>query len=417
MRKALLDPAVRVAVASTTVTNSRFSLPLLKWGQQCMAAVLAALFCIHAFCGTIEAEGLAPMDLGSTDLVREAAILDAVKQGELQAGAQIESFISLGPNGLPLESSRLRAAGEMSKIKVVKEWSDGKMLHVTVRGSSDPCNTGLAGKSRTYKKKVITTRFEIPNVASVSDLPNIWTGLTSDLRYRLEKTGKFVGYTTEHNLYQDQVKTHLASEANRRQIINLANEQESQFVVIGSVLNAGIQKAEWMWQDDTRQFEIEVGVYDGLTGAQVAMHRESRSAKGDVIGSQDKPFGTSAFFATAYGKAISSALDSVSNAIEGDLECLPFTAKIIRIEGKKIFFNAGTTSGVEVSDKLVVYLRDKDFPIQGVSGRKVGGVPENPLAAIQVVQVQPLFSVAELTEESGQVKLREGDLIRFETRR
>jgi len=39
------------------------------------------------------------------------------------------------------------------------------------------------------------------------------------------------------------------------------------------------------------------------------------------------------------------------------------------------------------------------------------------LAAIQVVQVQPLFSVAELTEESGQVKLREGDLIRFETRR
>jgi hypothetical protein len=382
-----------------------------------MAAFMAALFCACSHAGVVEAEGYAPLELGSIDLVRETAILEAVKQGELQSGAQIESFIALGPNGLPLESARIRAAGALSKVRIIKEWSDGKLLHVVVQGNTDPCNTGLAGKARTYKKRIITTRFEIPNVASVSDLPDIWRGLSGDLRHRLEQSGKFISFATERRVFKNEVNTLLASESNRKQVIELASEHEAQFVIIGTLSNAGIKKADYLWQSDERQFEVEIGVYDGLSGAKIGLHRESRVAKGDVLGTTDKPFGSAAFFETDYGKSVASALDKATHQIEADLECLPFTAKIIRIDGKKIFFNAGTTSGVEAGDKLVVYLREKDFPTQGISGRKVNGIPENPLAAIQVIQVQPLFAVAELAEDSGPVKLREGDLIRFESRR
>jgi len=399
------------------VTKYRPPHLLNRWIGQFCAAFAAAFFCIGAQAAVVEAEGYAPLDLGSIDLVRETAILDAVKQGELQSGAQIESYISLGPNGVPLESARVRAAGELSKVRVVKEWSDGKLFHVKVQGSTDPCNTGLAGKSRTYKKRIITTRFEIPNVASVSDLPDIWRGLSQDIRHRLEKSGKFNSFVTERHVFQNQINTVLASENNRKQITEMASEHDAQFVVIGTLLNAGMKKGEYFWQEDERQFEIEVGVYDGLSGAKIALHREAQTAKGEVSGVANKPFGSAAFFETSYGKSVATTLDKISHLIEADVECLPFTAKIIRIDGKKIFFNAGTTSGVEPGDKLVVYLKEKDFPTQGISGRKVGGVPENPLAAIQVIQVQPLFAVAELAEDSGQVKLREGDLIRFESRR
>jgi len=355
--------------------------------------------------------------LGSVDLVREAAIMDAARQGELQAGAKIESFISLSPNGLPLESSRLRAAGEMSKIRVVREWNDGSILHVLVQGSSDPCNVGLAGKSRSYKKKVLITGFDIPNVAAVSDIPNIWSGLPANLRYRLDQTGKFTSLTNERRIYNNLDNTQNANEIVRKQVINLAIEHESQIVISGTVINTGYRKADWMWEDDTREFEVEMNVYDGITGAKIASHRESRKAKGEVLGTPDKPYGSDAFFKSAYGKAINSAIDNITQAIETDLECLPFTTKVTRVDGKRIFFNSGTTSGVENGDKLVVYLREKDFPTQSISGRKIGGIPENPLAAIQVIQVQPLFSIAELTEESDQLKIREGDLIRFESRR
>jgi len=406
-----------VLVVSTSVTNLYEYHPHVGWIRQGMAAFMAALFCLSAQAGVVEAEGYAPLELGSIDLVRETAILEAVKQGELQSGAQVESYIALSPNGTPLESARVRAAGEMSKVRLVKEWSDGKLLHVVVQGSTDPCKAGLSGQSRAYKKRIITSRFEIPNVASVSDLPDIWRGLSTDIRNRLEKSGKFTSFATERHVYQNQINTVQAAESNRKQIVELASEHDAQFVVIGTLSNAGMKKGEYFWQEDERQFEVEVGVYDGLSGAKIGLYREARSAKGEVAGASDKPFGSAAFFETAYGKVVAHALDKVSHLIEADVECLPFTAKIIRIDGKKIFFNAGTTSGVAAGDKLVVYLREKDFPTQGISGRKVAGVPENPLAAIQVIQVQPLFAVAELTEDSGQVKLREGDLIRFESRR
>lgn len=406
-----------VQAVFTSVTNYSANQAGNGWIATCMAAILAASLCLPSQAGVVEAEGYAPLDLGSIDLVRESAILEAVKQGELQSGAQIESFIALGPNGLPLESARIRAFGELSKVQIIKEWSDGKLLHVVVQGRTDPCSTGLSGKSRTYKKKIMTSRFEIPNVASVSDLPDIWRGLSNDLRRRFEKTGKFISFVTERHVFQDPINTVLASETHRKQITQIAAENESQFVVIGVLANAGIKNAEYFWQEDERQFEIEVGVYDGLSGAKIALHREVRKAKGEVTGTSDKPFGSAAFFESAYGRAVANALDKIAHSIEADVECLPFTARVTRIDGKKIFFNAGTTSGVEPGDKLVVYLRDKDFPTQGISGGRVGGVPENPLAAIQVIQVQPLFSVAELNEDSGQVKLREGDLIRFESRR
>jgi len=406
-----------VQAVSTSVTNFSANHPYKRGLITWLAAFMAAFFCLSAQAGVIEAEGYAPLDLGSIDLVRETAILEAVKQGELQSGAQVESYIALSPNGTPLESARVRAAGELSKVRLIKEWSDGKLLHVVVQGSSDPCNAGLSNKSRTYKKRIITSRFEIPNVASVSDLPDIWRGLSTDIRNRLDKSGKFISFATERHVYQNQIDTLLAAESNRKHITEIASEHDAQFVVIGTLINAGMKKGEYFWQEDERQFEIEVGVYDGLSGAKIGLHRDARIAKGDVTGTSDKPFGSAAFFETAYGKSVTSALDKISHLIETDVGCLPFTAKIIRIDGKKIFFNAGTTSGVEAGDKLVVYLREKDFPTQGISGRKVGGVPENPLAAIQVIQVQPLFAVAELTEDSGQVKLREGDLIRFESRR
>lgn len=375
--------------------------------------LMVAAFPLQTSADTIGAEGVAPLDVGGLEQARQAATRDAARQAALSDGAQLEVSGTVSPNGLPLESSRLRPTGSVVGVSPVREWKDGNLLHVAVRAETGQCGVGLEERSRGYRKKVLATRFDVIDVASVSDIRDIWNGIPLELLRRLEGTKKFLPV----NVSQSSAFPQIEPVSNRDIIKQLADENGSQFVISGVVLDAGYHAGKWWPDRGARGLEVELLVHDGLTGALIARHREARSIEGNVMVGRDKPFGSVAFYATAFGQAMDSVLAALIRAIQADLECLPFTTRVVRVEGKKIYMAAGATSLIEPGDKLVVYTTTPRWPVPELGSRRIAGIPETPTASLLITQVQPLFSIGELAEGSGKTTVQVGDLVRFEARK
>lgn len=378
-----------------------------------VAFLLAPGLASHA--ATVDAEGMASIDGRNLEQVRQAAIRDALRQASIQAGARVESAELVTAGGLALESSRMRGTEDLSNVTIMREWQDKDLFHVRIRAENN-ASAGQPATSRSYKKKIVAAPFNVNKTGQVDDIDDIWSGFPKELLRRLESTHKFLPKVSKFSLPADA--RGVAVEPNGEHVKQLALLNESQFVVSGAILDAGtsVDRA-WFGLSVTkrRRFEVEIFVHDGLTGALISHHRLDRAMEGEVKVGNDKPFGSAAFFATDYGRNVDWVMQALTKAILADLEPVPFTARIVRISGGKIFLDAGASSLLAPGDKLVAY-RKKDEPaVIGLSMNAEYGMPEAPVATVSITQVQPLFSIGELSLDAKSVNLRVGDLVRFET--
>lgn len=377
-----------------------------------MALALAAL---PGWAAPVEAEGSAAIDTGGVELARQVAIRDALRQASLAAGASVEGA-SVMKNGRLLESSRVRGVGQIANFSVINEWRDGDLLHVLIRAETGRAAggcTGMSGADRwNYRKKIGVTRFHVANSLQVDDITDIWDGFPLELLRRLENTGRFLPINKSPSLAALQPAPP-DTVANRELVAQLADRDGSQFVISGVILDAGYPFGQGT--PDKRRLEVEIFVHDGLTGAVIARHRLGQSTAGQVIVGRDKPFASAAFLATDFGKIVDRTMNSLTNAIQADLDCLPFTARIVRTEGTRVFLDAGATSAIAPGDKLVVYARNRLRPVSELGSNEVDGVPERPVATVAIAQVQPLFAIGEVSGGGGKNPVQAGDLVRFES--
>lgn len=377
-----------------------------------LIATILLLLSLPLQAAAIEAEGIAVIDAGGIEQARQMAIRDAVRQASMQGGASIESAELVSAGGVAYESSRMRGTDDMNKVRVLREWRDGDFLHVLIRADSQPA----AATSRGYKKKIVATAFTVYKSLQVEDLDDIWNGFPRELLRRLDSTNKFLPKVSKFSLPADA--RGVPFEAGGESIRQLAQQTESQFVISGGILDAGTSTdSKWLGLSETRKrrFEVEVFVHDGMTGALVGHHRIERAIAGEVKVGSDKPFGSAAFFATEYGRNVDWVMQELTSAILADLERLPFTAKIVRMHGGKIFLDAGASSLLAPGDKLVAYRRKDEPAVTALVVNAEYGVPEAPVATLSITQVQPLFSIGELSVDAKSSGLRVGDLVRFET--
>lgn len=347
-------------------------------------------------------------------MARQAAIRDALHQASLAAGASVEAS-SVMTNGTLLESTRVRTLGRITGFSVTHEWREGDLQHVLIRAeverSTDATGSCVAGGQQ-YRKKIGATRFHVANSLQVDDITDIWNGFPLELLRRLENTGGFLPVNKSLSFGALQQAPPDAV-SNREIVKQLADRDGSQFVISGVILDAGYPFGQK--PPDSRRFEVEVFVHDGLTGAVIARHRLGASTEGKVIVGRDTPFPSAAFFATDFGKIVDATMDSLTKSIQSDLACLPFATRILRVEGRKVFLDAGATSSVAPGDKLVVYRKNRQREATDLGSNGLNGMPERPVATVSVIQVQPLFSVGELSAEAGQIGVQAGDLVRFES--
>ena len=277
----------------------------------------------------------------------------------------------------------------------------------------------LPAVERVLKKKVVMTGFAVNVAAQVQDLDDIAQGFPREILNRLERSGSYI-VRQSPNLLSFDLKQ---AAPTAKMVQQVAAENDAQFVISGAIRNAGVRSDKQffgLWESKSRHIEIEFSIYDGLSGAFLSRHLLYRPAEDDTKVGRDKPFGSVAFYATSFGKAVDSVIEESVAWIRKDLAPFPLMAKIIKIKDKQIIFDAGLSSNIIVGDQALVVSDYDQLPTLGLSAQQARplqyGIPQASMGKMKVVQVQLPFAVAELQDDQSnkEVQVKVGDFVRFD---
>jgi hypothetical protein len=397
---------------------------------------------------SIEAEGTSPIS-GPVGVAKRLALQDAIRQALLKANAQVSTTTVVSSRGVVSDNVRFTARGNVTNVAVIDEWTDESNYYVKIRatvpqvGAAIPANTGaVTGTARggvkqvamhapqamprmgdvgQYRRTVAVTQFHVSDRTHITDLPNIEVEIARELKRRLDVDGRVRTVDASQYLLplgDDGVVSQrriLGALPPAKEVGQLATEfAESlgvQFVVSGVIRDMGITKH--MLGARVRHLELDIIVHDGITGAEVARHRLNES----VVDAGPFEFPTTApvlndkFYASPFGQRVHRVLNKLVSMLAGDLNNQLFTARVIRTEGKQVFFDAGGTANIKVGDVLNTFQLSQSS-VNDLPGQRSLGFSEKPTAILVVTKVQRLFSVGELDSET--IRLSPGDVIRFE---
>lgn len=267
------------------------------------------------------------------------------------------------------------------------------------------------------KKKILATAFAVNKPVQVQDIDDIAQGFPRELLRRLENSKEFLTRSSP-NLLSFTLQQENPSVALVRQV---ANEHDSQFIITGEIRNAGLhieKKFFGLWTTRKRHLEIELAVYDGLSGVLLARHTLQKQA--DDIGQvgREQVFGSAAFFAGSYGKVINVVLEEAAQLVLQDLQALPVMAKILKIANGQAVLDAGAASAISAGDLASVVITANTLPAVGLKALQAAppvlGAAQSSLGKLAIIQVQQSFAIAELSPEMKADEVKVGDFVRFD---
>lgn len=359
-----------------------------------------------------EAEGVAPVDAGGIARARQAAIRDALEQLGLRSGARVDAAAGASTRGKTVESSRVQPAFDFERYTVLREWQTGQLLHVRIAVKEEDARP-RGSVNLGYKKKIVVTPFHVRRSPQLDDVDDIAIRLPQELLRRTAASGKFLGKESPYVISPGANGPSADTAAVRR----LAGMYESQFVISGEIIDASNfeQPAYYgLLKKDARRIEIAFYVHDGLSGALLARRTAIVEQAGERRVGRDKPFGSASFAATPFGGAILRALDEGIAGIAADIAALPFMARVVQVQGERIFIDAGSTSSVAPGDQLVIYRLDPRQQVYGADPRVPLGTVEAPVGTLSIVQVQPGFAIGTVTPPAAAREVSAGDMVRFD---
>jgi hypothetical protein len=384
-----------------------------KFALAC-SAVLALLLnlSVPAIAAPIEAEGVAAIAEGGLARARQSAIRDALEQLGLRSGARVDVAAGASARGKTVESSRVQPGFEFERYTVLREWQTGQQLHVRIAVKEEDARP-RGSVNLGYKKKIVVTPFRVWRSPQLDDVDDIATRLPQELLRRMSAGGKFLGKESAYVISPGTNGPSIDTAAVRR----IASMYESQFVVSGEILDASNYEQPAYYglvKKDARRIEIAFYVHDGLTGVLLARRTALVEQVGERRVGRDKPFGSASFAATPFGGAILRALDEGIAGLEADIAALPFMAKVVQVQGERIFIDAGSTSSVTPGDQLVIYRLDPRQQVYGADPLAPLGIVESPVGTLSIVQVQPGFAIGTVTPPAAARQVSAGDMVRFD---
>ncbi len=397
-----------------------------------------------AWAQTVEAEGAARIET-SVALAKRMALQDAIRQALMQANAKISTTTVTSRKGVVADNMRFSAQGRVTHVAILREWTDEDHYYVKIRaqvpgdeliqallkaeqdgdGRVGPArwhDNGDAEAAKRYRRKVAVSQFHVLDRTQIHDLPKIETELARELERRLISDGRvltvdasqyLLPLTEEGVISQRRILGALPPAREPHQVASeFAESLGVQFVVTGVIRDMSV--SNHFLGRKMRHLELDLFIHDGISGASVARHRVSETVEENAL-SESHPGDTvpmsEKFFASPFGQKVDQMLDRMVALIVSDVTSQPFTARVIRAEGKRVYFDAGGLANIRVGDVLNTY-KLSETPVKDFPGQRALGYAEQPATSLIVTQVQRLFSVGELAEDTA--RLAPGDVIRFE---
>lgn len=190
----------------------------------------------------------------------------------------------------------------------------------------------------------------------------------------------------------------------------LAKSRRAQYVVSGVYRDFALQ-SKWLGLRTARNIVIDMYIHDGANGALLAQKRFSTVAKGDVSLKDKPPIGAPVFYATDLGRAWGGLLDEIAHWASETAACLPFIARVLKIENGRIFIDIGAEYGVKTGDILRLHAW-KEPPVMTREGLLLG--QEKRLGIdMKLDLVYPGFATVEaaVMQLKPDVRVRPGDLL------
>lgn len=405
---------------------------------------------IHA----MEFDGIAPVGMEGAESAREAAIKDALENASLGQGAEVKSA-TLSSSGKNADSLRIRGR-KPGAYTVLREWQANGFYHVTLDVQAAATEAEGVGSAVTaprcipdYRRKLLVTTLPVLNPVQLTDLPRFPEAMQAELARRLEGSDRFLSQVSNNESAIISQAGRLEPEWNPDWLRDLARRYGVQFIVGGIIRDVGVEgeRYEFTYGNDVRpgerkrelalpwlglgkpgikstpmyrHFELDLFVFDGVSGARISRHRIAGKASSHIIKGGEMLFdpqgtsGTETFFSSPFGKLVANKLDEAVGAIASDVQCIPFSSRITRVESGRVYIDAGATSKLKPGDRLQVYrLRPGARAIDAIGQPGQLGWPEELAGSITIKDVQPLFSSA---QSEAAIHAEVGDYVRFMTK-
>jgi curli biogenesis system outer membrane secretion channel CsgG len=156
---------------------------------------------------------------------------------------------------------------------------------------------------------------------------------------------------------------------------------------------------------------MDIRLIDTTTGQVVSSHRaEGKVSQTGVtadVGVKFMTFGGDAFNKTPLGQATRQAIAQGVTLITKSMEKVPWTGRVVEVNGDQVYVNAGSNTGLKPGDRFTVsaVVRELTDPSSGA----VLGIVEETRGEIEVVNVQEKFSVAVMKTAFATAR---GDLVK-----
>ncbi len=325
--------------------------------------LLYSQFCLGAW---FEASGQAAIESGNTELARQNATQEAIKQALLFAGASVKSVQSMA-NGL-LENDRfeVRSVGEVANIELIDEiYSDG---YITVSIRADIFSQSKTCDGSDYNKTIATTWYPMVNRAQAT------VGGIFDLGAQLPKrlSQHFLKTAHHSQLVNIEPYYHTANGPNNvNEITTLARKTQSQYVLTGviediSVFQEPVSSLKfWESPKITRQFAYQTQLFDGYTGEKLWEKSYSLSSLWDIDMHAQVDVASNTLWQSQYGESVDDVLEDIAVSIDEELACKPAYGRILQVQSGTLHLNIGEHHGVDRGDELTLFQVNQFYDPQG----------------------------------------------------
>ncbi|HEY7774279.1 MAG TPA: flagella assembly protein FlgT middle domain-containing protein [Marinagarivorans sp.] len=284
--------------------------------------------------------------------------------------------------------------------------------------------------SFSYRKRVAVLPMELQDRQHAVDMPYVEREYPQVLTQKLNDAGLLAADATAyHRLQAHPSHSRLQAPFTPEQIRDTAADLNSQFLITGRLVDLSFDRtkahaidlltgfkpwkklARQTYEGATdsywRQFNVELSVYDGPSGALIKRQRYRGEANHPVTVAQNYGMDTNVFWQSAYGELVDDLLDQQSDMVARALECLPLRAQVSRVDTDVIEINAGVDSRLMPGDRLRIFHREP-------AGRDPLGVPKHRwkyYGGVTIMGVFPLKSIAILDEDLAPDVIKLGDIV------
>lgn len=375
--------------------------------------LLMALLCCSPLANATWYESVGRSEIidGETEVSRNMAVQDALRQAMLYAGANVSSLQQLNGGLLQQQQLRIQSQGVIHDLQLIDEREKDNFLYVTIRADivKDPsqCHAGQSPKSIA----ITHFPFHLRQQATTGAIYALTEQVPQRIYQQMNTFGaNLVAMQMLDNVGQwQQISTPATGQGTTNPVQWLSPLTNAQYVLTGELRDVSLDTPQSRWMglvsdDPRRNFTLHLSLYQRHNGELVWQKQYATSAPWELPIRQHVDVTANEFWRSSYGTAIHSLSQQALSDINDALACQTSTGEIIAVNQNNVTINLGRIHGMQKGDTLKI-LHQSSFSDPSGNIRQQIAISEYQLVVADVQQYHLVARpIGEFIDSSIQIR-------------